>query len=384
MALSAAPPGAAAHAAARTGHEPIRVFIVDDSSVVRNFVTKTLGAEPGIKVEGTASDGAAAVKQLQGLDVDVVVLDVEMPVLDGLSALPQILKATVRPPKVVMASTLTTRGASISIQALVKGAADYVPKPSSIAGGGAEAFATAIVDRVRVWGAAARKESRPAPRMAAARSVAPAPRPAPVRTTRRRVDVGRARPQALAIGCSTGGPQALLRLFGALKDKSLGPIFVTQHMPPTFTTLFAQQLGRASGRDCHEGIDGEDVRDDVIYLAPGDYHMQVEGRPGALKIRRLQTPPENYCRPAVDPMFRSLAPVYKERLLALVLTGMGQDGCKGARAVTERGGTVLAQDEATSVVWGMPGAVVNGGLATEILPIDALPGRVGQLFGSPA
>jgi two-component system chemotaxis response regulator CheB len=360
----------------------IRAFVVDDSSVVRAFVTKALEAAPDVTVVGTAEDGARAIRKLDGLDVDVVVLDVEMPILDGLSALPDILKAPAQPPKVVMASTLTRRGASISIQALVKGAADYVPKPTSLGADGAEEFSRVLLASVRAWGAKVRQERerasarRPAPAAATATAAAPPRKPSLLAHVRR--------PEALAVGCSTGGPQALLRLFANLRGQRLGPVFVTQHMPPTFTTLFADQLGRISGRPCHEAVDGETVLDGNIYLAPGDWHMVAEGQPGAVRLRRLQTPPENWCRPSVDPMFRALAKIYGDRLLALVLTGMGHDGCAGARLVAEKGGTVLAQDEASSVVWGMPGAVTQAGIAREALDLDALAGRVGQLFGSPA
>ncbi len=371
---------ATAAAATAIATDPIRTFVVDDSSVVRSFVMKLLRSAPDIVVAGSAADGASAIKQLQGQSVDVVILDIEMPVLDGLAALPQILKATVKPPKVVMASTLTTRGASVSIQALVKGAADYVPKPSSMGDAGADAFARALLDRVRVWGAAVRKERGPSP----ARMAAPRPRPAAAPPPRRHAATRSARPEALAIACSTGGPQALLRFFAALKGQPLGPVFITQHMPPTFTTLFADQLGRASGRPCHEAVDGELVLADQMYVAPGDYHMRVERGPGGTVVRRVQTPPENFCRPSADPMLRSLADVYGDRLLVAVLTGMGQDGCAGARAVAQKGGGIIAQDEASSVVWGMPGAVAQAGLADEILSLDALAERVAQRFGRPA
>ncbi len=370
----------------------IRVFVVDDSAVVRGFVTRLLAREPDLEVVGTASDGASAIERLAHERVDVVILDVEMPVLDGLSALPRIL-ATAKPaPKVVMASTLTHRGAAISIQALVKGAADYVPKPTSLGGDGAAAFGRDLLQRVRVWGALAVRErsarTATAPTRAAARpqpAVATAPslrRPTvTLRPPASGVPAG-FRPDALAIGCSTGGPQALLRLFSALKGRPLGPIFVTQHMPPTFTALFAEQLGRASGRTCHEAVDGEVVHRDTVYLAPGDWHMVAEAKGGVVRMRRLQTPPENYCRPSVDPMLRSLAPIYRDRLLVMILTGMGHDGLEGVRAATAAGGVALAQDEASSVVWGMPGAVAQAGLAKEILDVDQLGARVLQLFRS--
>ncbi|TVQ36072.1 MAG: chemotaxis response regulator protein-glutamate methylesterase [Geminicoccaceae bacterium] len=372
----------------------IRVFVVDDSAVVRGFITRLLAAEPDIEVVGTANDGASAVQKLSATRADVVVLDVEMPVLDGLTALPQIL-ATSRPaPKVVMASTLTNRGAAISIQALVKGAADYVPKPTSMSGDGAPAFGRDLLEHVRIWGAAAQRERQPQAAEAAPRPIAPRAALAPPSTSPSTKPAGRWSPkggtalarglaaEALAVGCSTGGPQALLRLFKALVSQPLGPIFVTQHMPPTFTAMFAEQLARASGRPCHEVIDHETAQRGVIYLAPGDWHMVAERRLGEVRLRRLQTPPENYCRPSVDPMLRSLASIYENRLLTLILTGMGHDGLAGSRAVVERGGVVLAQDEASSVVWGMPGAVAQAGVASELLDVDQLAQRVTESFRS--
>ena len=379
--------------------ERIRVFVVDDSSVVRGFVTRLLAAAGDIEVVGTAADGASAIDQLRQRPVDVVILDVEMPVLDGLTALPQILTVSKPGPKVVMASTLTHRGAAISIQALVKGAADYVPKPTSLAGGGAEQFGRDLLERVRIWGAAALRERRAPPALPRpAGSARPEARRSQLATGPSSTAAGTGtastppvapppiplgfRPEALAIGCSTGGPQALLKFFGGLRERRLGPIFVTQHMPPTFTTLFAAQLGRASGRPCHEAEDGAMVEKDTIYLAPGDWHMVAELKAGAVRLRRVQTPPENYCRPSVDPMLRSLATIYKDRLLVLILTGMGHDGLAGAREAASHGAVVLAQDEPSSVVWGMPGAVAQAGVAREVHPIDDLAPRVLQLFRS--
>ncbi|MEO1090098.1 MAG: chemotaxis-specific protein-glutamate methyltransferase CheB [Pseudomonadota bacterium] len=351
--------------------DPIRVLVVDDSAVVRAFVTRRLGAEPDVEVVGTARDGAAAIDAVAANPVDVVVLDVEMPVLDGLAALPRILAAQKPPPKVVMASTLTHRGASVSIQALVRGAADYLPKPTSLHAAAADQFGDALVERIKVWG---RLRARgPATRPAVAKRPPPAPPPAS--------RLPRVAPQALAIGCSTGGPQALLALFDRLRGRQIGPIFVTQHMPPTFTTLFAEQLARASGRPCREATDGERVVADGVYLAPGDWHLIVDGAPASARLRTVQTPPVNYCRPAVDPMLLSLVRVYGKGLLTLILTGMGQDGLEGCRAVAGAGGTVLVQDEATSVVWGMPGAVARAGLAREVLEVEGLADRVSQAFG---
>lgn len=186
--------------------------------------------------------------------------------------------------------------------------------------------------------------------------------------------------RALAIGSSTGGPQALFKLFEDLRGSlSKVPVFVTQHMPATFTTILAEHLGRSSGMDCAEAEDGEPVRAGRIYVARGDYHLVVKPGPSGPVIKINQDPPENFCRPAVDPMLRSLAAVYERRLLTVILTGMGQDGMRGSRVVVEKGGVVIGQDEATSVVWGMPGAVATNGLCSAVLPLDRIAAQVRKL-----
>lgn len=331
----------------------IRVLVVDDSSVVRGLIAKELNAHPDIRVAAVAANGDMALLQLRTTPVDVVVLDIEMPIMDGLTALPRIL-ADHPGVKVVMASTLTRRNAEISLKALSLGASDYVAKPEAGLAS-AEDFKRDLVSKVRALGKGA---STPSTRASSA--VKPAP-------WRKRVT-----PQAIFIGSSTGGPVALSKLFESLRGGVSQPIFIAQHMPATFTAMLAEQLGRISGRPCAEGRDGEPVLAAHIYVAPGGKHMIVEGTAANAVIRLNEDPPVNYCRPAVDPLFESAARVFGERATALVLTGMGADGAKGCEAIAAAGGRFVAQDEASSVVWGMPGAAARTGLAEEILPIDSI------------
>lgn len=350
---------------ATVASDACRVVLVDDSSVIRGMVTRWLEQEPGITVVGSAPNGAAALSLVGRVDPDVVVLDIEMPEMDGLTALPKLLAAN-REIKVVMASTLTLRNADISLRALQLGAADYVAKPESARDPhAAETFRRELIEKIRALGGprAARRRTNQTPRTV--RPVAAPPKPTKIVLRA----PSKLPPRALAIGSSTGGPQALFQLFQVLKGQIRQPIFITQHMPPTFTTILAEHLTRMGGAPCHEAKDGEPVRDGQIYLAPGDWHMTVVIEGGAKVIRLNQNPPENFCRPAVDPMLRSLSEAYGGQLLAVILTGMGQDGLKGGKALIETGGTLIAQDEATSVVWGMPGAVATAGLCAAVLPL---------------
>jgi two-component system chemotaxis response regulator CheB len=350
---------------------PIRVLVVDDSHVIRGLLTRTLDSDPGIKVVATASNGKAAIDEIAKTDVDVVVLDIEMPVMDGMTALPQLIAA--RPGvQVIMASTLTLKGASISMKAISRGAVDYVPKPTSTGEiNSAEGFKRDLVAKVKSWGAVARKR----------KPTAGAPGAAQPNTALKKLYAAAGpiklrdmpnlfRPDCLAIGSSTGGPQALFKVFQMLGKVTNIPMFVTQHMPATFTTILAEHLAQASGMPAAEAKDGEPVVPGRIYVAPGDFHMTVAAE-GARKVLHIdKNPPENFCRPAVDPMLRSLAKAYNGKVMVMMLTGMGQDGAKGSRVIVESGGVVAAQDEATSVVWGMPGAVTSAGLCSAVLPLS--------------
>lgn len=343
----------------------IRVMVVDDSAVVRGLVSRQLASDPAIEVVCTASNGEIALREITRRPVDVVVLDIEMPVMDGLTALTRIHSAHPGV-KVIMASTLTRRNAEISLKALHLGASDYVAKPETGLAG-AEEFQRELLSKIKAIGA--RRSPAAAPMVRAAPSPTPSlaaswPRPPSGSFARR------AKPQVLAIGASTGGPPALITLFESLRGAVAQPILLTQHMPATFTALLAEQLARAGERPCAEAKDGETIEAGRCYVAPGGWHMTV-GRSGATPVIRLnQDPPENFCRPAVDPMLRSAARVYGAGVLAVILTGMGADGARGCEAVAAAGGRFIAQDEATSVVWGMPGAAAATGLADAVLPIS--------------
>lgn len=366
---------------------PYRLMVVDDSAVIRGLLTRSLEADPEMTVLASASNGEMALQALRRYDIEIVILDIEMPVMDGLTALPKLLAA--KPGvKVIIASTLTRRGADISMRALAAGAADYLTKPVASALTGAEDFKRELVAKVKAIGQARRAA---AGLRAPHRAPGPTTTDQPVAFTRPPADpeprvvalrpLGQERlPEAVAIGSSTGGPQALFRVLGGLKGVLTQPIFITQHMPPTFTTILAEHLARSSGRAAAEGVEGEPVRSERIYVAPGDFHMTIEAGPRNEKVvRLLKTAPENFCRPSVDPMLRSLAAVYGDRLLTVILTGMGHDGLDGGKTVVAAGGTLIAQDEATSIVWGMPGSVARAGLCSAVLPLDEIAPFIGRL-----
>lgn len=348
--------------------QAIKVMIVDDSAVVRGVVRRLLETDGRLEVAAVATNGEGALRELGRQAVDVVLLDIEMPVMDGLTALRRIV---VDHPavKVIMVSTLTRRNAEISLEALRIGAADYVTKPEAGIATAAE-FGRDLIAKVKALAA----PRRPSPVTVAPTN--PIPRYASARRPLARV---------LGIGASTGGPPALLKLFRALQGGAgAQPILVTQHMPATFTALLAEQIERAAGRPCAEGRDGEPVLPGRIYVAPGGWHMTVENGPTSPVIRLDQGAPEHFCRPAVDPMLRSLAAVYGDGALAAVLTGMGADGALGCEAVARARGRFIAQDQATSAVWGMPAAAAATGLAEAVLPLDEIGPWLRRAMESPA
>lgn len=358
--------------------EAIAVMVVDDSTVIRALIAQTLRADPDIVVVATAPNGEAALHQLARHEIDVVVLDIEMPVMDGLTALPKMI-AQDRDLKVIMASTLTRKNAEVSFKALSLGAADYVPKPTTAkdVGDGVD-FKTDLIGKIKAHGARRRKKRDQARRPGAPRPDAPpgTARPLAMPTTPASgiaLRAARIHPvAALAIGSSTGGPQALLTLVKSLPDPLKVPVFITQHMPPTFTEILAEHIGRTVRFPAAEAKDGMIVEPGRIYVAPGNFHMGVVGTGPAqpATIRLSQDAPENFCRPAVDYMVRSLVGVYGGRLLTVILTGMGQDGLAACKQAVDQGGTVIAQDEATSVVWGMPGMVATAGICSAVLALD--------------
>ncbi len=353
---------------------PVRVLICDDSLTIRGAITRMLRAESDLEVVGSVRDGKAAIAAVQtrpaSAPIDVVVLDIEMPVMDGLTALPLILKIdpTIR---VIMASTLTLRGASITLESLALGAADYVPKPSTTGQFGDDEFRAELVAKVRGLGRLRQRERvRPPVQQIARKDTGPV------------VVAGQKlpfRPMLLAIGSSTGGPQALFTFFKALGPSLRLPVVLTQHMPASFVPLLADQITRLGGMPCREAVDGQVLQSDQIAIAPGGRHLAVNAGPKGLTASLSDGPAENFCKPAVDVMLRSAAVAAHGKVLIVMLTGMGRDGLAGTRTVVEAGGLALAQDEDSSVVWGMPGAIATAGLCRNVLPLASLAGAVRDL-----
>ena len=359
-------------------------MVVDDSVVIRGLISRWIASEPDMVVAASLRTGLDAVNQIERVNPDVAVLDIEMPELDGISALPQLL-AKKRNLIVIMASTLTRRNAEISFKALSLGASDYIPKPESTReAAAAETFHHDLIQKIRTFGAKVRRAVAvsSSPSLTPDRQREPATRPAPVAQPQlmRRAFSTQA-PRALLIGSSTGGPQALMTLvteLGPVIDRF--PVLITQHMPPTFTTILAEHLARSSHRPAHEAVDGEIVKAGQIYLAPGGRHMRIVRHGAEAAIALDDGPPVNFCKPAVDPLFNSAIDVWQGGVLAVVLTGMGSDGMRGGKEIVAAGGSVIAQDEASSVVWGMPGAAAHAGICAAILPLNQIGQKLVRLF----
>src|SRR6202045_2856343 len=368
-----------------TRQEPLRVMVVDDSVVIRGLISRWIGFEPDMAVAASLRTGLDAVNQVERIDPDVAVLDIEMPDLDGISALPLLL-AKKRNLIIIMASTLTRRNAEISFKALSLGASDYIPKPESPREpAAAEIFRHDLVQKIRQLGAKVRRTSPASPSPSLAPVLDRARDPmlrAPVASPQLlRRNFSAQNPRVLLIGSSTGGPQALLSLVGEIgAGIARFPVLITQHMPPTFTTILAEHLARASHRPAREAVDGEVVKPGQIYLAPGGRHMRVARHGTEAVIVLDDGPPVNFCKPAVDPLFTSAIDVWQGGILALVLTGMGSDGMRGGKAIVAAGGSVIAQDEASSVVWGMPGAAANAGICAAVLPLGHIAPKLVRLF----
>ncbi len=369
-----------ARTAGRDTTGPYKVMIVDDSAVIRGFFRRLMEPDSEIEVVASVGNGQNAIDSLKKSLIDVIVLDIEMPVMDGLTALPKLLEVDPSV-KIIMASTLTLANADVSLKALSMGATDYIPKPTSTAElHSGDAFKRELVEKIKALGGARRGQPAKAPQTKSSASPdGPSTASAGSAISLRKSPAGLA--SVLAIGSSTGGPQALLEVLGGLDDNFDLPILITQHMPATFTGILAQHICKATGRVAREAEDGEVVSSGRVYVAPGDYHMFVEANGDDVAVRLNQAAPENFCRPAVDVLLRSMAAVYGKRLLTVILTGMGQDGLIGGQAVIEADGTVIAQDEATSVVWGMPGAVANAGICSAVLPVKELAAKITEFSG---
>jgi len=347
-------------------------MICDDSVVIRSALTRILESDPAIRVVARVANGRAAIDALKLHTIDVVVLDIEMPVMDGLTALPLLLAADPGL-RVIMASTLTTRGADIAMRALRLGAADYIPKPSAVAVAADGNFGTELIAKVKGL-AKLRNLQRPAGATPAAASRLAAA-PLALRPPSRQL------PLLLAVGSSTGGPNALFTLVQALSPKLKVPVVITQHMPVAFTAILAAHIDKLGVLPCVEATEGARLQPGHILLAPGDRHLLVRRDAAGLFAGLSDAPAENFCRPSVDPMLRSAAEATDGRTLVVILTGMGHDGTAGTSAVVEQGGSAIAQDEATSVVWGMPGAVARAGLAHAVLPLAQIGPKILAMCG---
>jgi two-component system, chemotaxis family, protein-glutamate methylesterase/glutaminase len=346
----------------------IRVLVVDDAVVVRKIVTDTLGGDPDIEVIATAANGRIALQKIPQLNPDILTLDIEMPEMDGLQTLAEARKIYPKLP-IIMFSTLTERGGAKTLEALALGATDYVTKPANVGS------VSVAMQRIR-------DELIPKIKMFCSRSagletpVAARPKPVPKATPIIKRPATRTsliqKADILAIGVSTGGPNALAELFPTLPADLPVPIVLVQHMPPFFTKLLAERLSAKSPLNIEEGKTGEKLVPGKAWIAPGDYHMVLEKRADGVYLKTNQDPQENSCRPAVDPLFRSVVEIYGAKTLSVILTGMGQDGLIGCEHVKDAGGQVIVQDEESSVVWGMPGFVARAGLADDILPLNQI------------
>jgi two-component system, chemotaxis family, protein-glutamate methylesterase/glutaminase len=349
----------------------IQIMIVDDSLVVRKVLTDVLSSDPALAVAGWASNGRLALAKLQTLRPDVILLDMEMPEMNGLETIPGIRKILPHTP-IIMFSTLTERGAEATLDALALGASDYLAKPSNQnMAATSEAIRRDLIPKIK---ALCQFPARAAsPNSASSVRVAPAPpqeihfhAPAPHSSQLKIV----------AIGVSTGGPDALARLLPSFPVNFPLPVVIAQHMPPVFTALLAKRLASKCALPVREGQAGDLLAPSCIWIAPGDYHMVVKEEERRMRLRTHQGPRENFCRPSVDVLFRSVAAAYGPGSLGVILTGMGQDGLKGCEALSAAGASIIVQDEASSVVWGMPGFVARAGLAEKILPLEQIGGEI--------
>jgi len=337
--------------------QKIRVLVVDDSVVIRRLVCHALEQDPDVEVVGVASNGSIALNRIPQLSPDVITLDIEMPEMDGLEFLRH-LRPQYPGIRVVMFSTLTERGASATLEALARGADDYVTKASNA--GSLDVSLHSLTEQLL-----------PKIHQFFAKSVAAAPvnklTPAdpPARTAK-------SRPEVVLLGVSTGGPSALAEMFPRLPEQFPLPILIVQHMPPLFTRLLAERLDSQTKLTVREGAEGDPVEPGRVYVAPGDYHMKLARSPRGVQLRLDRSEPLNSCRPAADALFMSAAEVYGGNAVVAVLTGMGEDGLRGARMLKAQGAPVIVQDEASSVVWGMPGAIAHAGLADEIVPLEQM------------
>ena len=348
----------------------LRVLIVDDSVVIRRLLSTILQQEPGIEVVGQATNGRLALDAIRQLTPDLVILDIEMPEMDGLQALEEIRKTWPRL-LVLVLSALSTRGGEATFKALALGAADYMVKPAASQPETLTQFSTELVAKITALGGASLRSDF-------CNVQVPTATPRRAETEAQSADAAAGAPskaipiEILAIGVSTGGPNALAQLLPALSDHLPVPVVIVQHMPPVFTNMLAIRLAEKSKLTVLEGVSGTRLDPGAVYIAPGGSHMTVTRNALGAWLHTNQNPPENCCRPSVDVLFRSVAAAYGRHALGIILTGMGVDGLRGCRCLREAGGYVMAQDKESSVVWSMPGSVVKADLAHRVLPLERI------------
>lgn len=347
----------------------IRVLIVDDAVVMRRMITEALSRDPAIEVVGTASNGSLALQRLTQYNPDAITMDVDMPELNGLQTLRSIRTTHPKLP-VIMVSSTTAKGALTTLDALAAGATDYITKPTGVANPteGIERLAADLIPRIKI-------HCRHIAPITARPVTTPAPRPPTLPPTPPR-SIPFQSAQGILIGTSTGGPNALHLLFSKLPERLGTPIFIVQHMPPVFTKMLAERLSKEGPTRVIEAEQGVLASPGNAYIAPGGHHMTLHREGDATRILLNDDPPENSCRPAVDVLFRSAAPIFGAHTLAIIMTGMGSDGLRGCQHIHEHHGIIIAQNEATSVVWGMPGYVVNAGLARKVLTPEEIAGEI--------
>ena len=372
--------------------DAIKVMLVDDSAVIRGALTRLLEEDPAIEIISSVTNGEVAIGSAERHKPDIVILDIEMPVMDGITALPQILKRSPNS-KVIMFSTLTEKGAQVTIKALALGAVECLVKPGPGEAKSGGDFQQNLIKLIKNLCPRSRRASGPAgisgaanpspssgssqaqhitPQAALAKTAAQSTKPRNSVSLRSSAGLYTGKPAILAIGSSTGGPQALFQVLKNCNGFNI-PIVITQHMPATFTKILAQHITQQTGLSAQEGENGMVVENGKVYVAPGGFHMLFEtGSNQQMRIKLDDGAPVNYCKPAVDPMFESLIKIYGNKVLGVILTGMGHDGLGGGKTLSEMGGRLIAQDEQTSVVWGMPGAVATAGICTAVLPLDEI------------
>ncbi|MBT4890730.1 MAG: chemotaxis response regulator protein-glutamate methylesterase [Rhodospirillales bacterium] len=365
-------------------------MLVDDSAIIRGLYRRMLVDNPAVEIVTDAGNGEQAVRRLEeNLSVEVIILDIEMPIMDGLTAIPLLLK-TKPNVMILMSSTLTAQNADTSLRAIQAGAADYLQKPttnSELTSG--QDFRSELLMRIEALGTAARRKARQPPRQASTTSspspvAAGRPSATPFATVNKSGwnlstskgatlrSPGTLKPKVVAIGSSTGGPEALRDVIQSLSIDINLPVVITQHMPPMFTKILAERLDKSGVWTCREAENGDELKPGLALVAPGGHHMLIKKSNNKYVVELDDSPPENFCRPAVDPMFRSVTRAFGGAVLGVVLTGMGNDGTKGGKDIIDAGGTIIAQDEESSIVWGMPGAVTDAGLCSKLVPIKEI------------